>query len=202
MLFRLYSTHSVKDSDYAGHPDKSFARGSVYSRPVIRCKSRVWARIYMASHKLIIIGELCWCQLLVNAVSGGLDVFVSPVQSTSLQRLVTPITKLSFVWFCSISIPLIHANIQESTKKPRSCMQFTKKKKKKIVYKSHKNQCQQVMWELVLVTQQSVSGRHYKSHTLNMLCWHCTMYTYLLLGTSNWAFQQILNLNCWSNQIE
>ena len=65
-------------------------------------------------------------QLLLNVVSSGLNVFVSPVQSTSLQRLVTPITKLSFDWLCSIAIPLTHANMQESIKKPHSCMQCTK----------------------------------------------------------------------------
>ena len=35
------------------------------------------------------IGELCWCQLLVNVVSGSLDVFVSPVQSTSVQTEIS-----------------------------------------------------------------------------------------------------------------
>ena len=48
----ICGTCSAKGSNYAGHTKDSFARDSVYSRPVyIGCKFGVRARIYMASHK-------------------------------------------------------------------------------------------------------------------------------------------------------
>ena len=65
ILSPLYSTRSVKGSDYAGHSNESFARERVYSRPVTRCKSRVRAKVDMASHKPNTISELSCCQLLV-----------------------------------------------------------------------------------------------------------------------------------------
>ena len=37
-------------SEYAGQPDESFARKSVYSRPDTGCKSGVRARIYITSY--------------------------------------------------------------------------------------------------------------------------------------------------------
>ena len=105
ILSPLYSTHSVKGSDYAGHPIESLARESVYSWAVTRCKSRVKARIYAASHKPQYCWWAPWVLLLLaaslthghvlNFVSTVIyqlisDNYVSPVQFTSVQWLVTP----------------------------------------------------------------------------------------------------------------
>ena len=57
-LFPLYSIHLVKGFDYAGHPEESLARKSVYLQPVTGCKSGVRAMIYAASHKCNTVGEL------------------------------------------------------------------------------------------------------------------------------------------------
>ena len=62
-------------SEYAGHPNESLARKSVYSRPVTGCKSGVRARIYTASNKPNTIDLLLSAAGLVrmlNFVSGGL----------------------------------------------------------------------------------------------------------------------------------
>ena len=55
----------LNGSDYAGHPNESLARESVYSRLITGCKSRVKVRIYMVSHKPNTVGEICCPQLLV-----------------------------------------------------------------------------------------------------------------------------------------
>ena len=41
------------------HPSESLARESIYSQPVTGCKFGVRAKIYMASHKPIIVRVLC-----------------------------------------------------------------------------------------------------------------------------------------------
>ena len=93
ILSLLYSTRSGQWSEYAGHPDESLAKTSVYSRPVTGCKSGVRARIYTASHKpnTIVVRSVvvsCWSCTMLNLVSGCLltcsDVFKSPVQSSTV----------------------------------------------------------------------------------------------------------------------
>ena len=88
-------------SEYAGHPDETLARQSVYSRPVTQCKSGVNARVYTASHKpnTIVVRSVvvsCWsCIRMLNFVSGGLLTYFrgfcesSPVQPVHFSPVIS-----------------------------------------------------------------------------------------------------------------
>ena len=83
-------------TDYAGHPDESLARQSVYSRPVTGCKSGVKARVYTQFKRhptspIPFVVVSCLSYTLLNFVSGSLLTYFwhfhesSPVQSSPLQ---------------------------------------------------------------------------------------------------------------------
>ena len=55
----LPTTCSVKGLDYVGYSDESLAGESIYSQPVTGCKSRMRARIYIASNKANTVDVIC-----------------------------------------------------------------------------------------------------------------------------------------------